>query len=145
MGTRREARELALQALYQLDLAGDHVADRVVAHVPHVDAPGRVREHLEHVVRGHPRLDARREGPRLLPPPLPLRLDRRRVVANRPLPLRHLHSALPAFSLSPSTVATWSRTPFTNVDESSEPNRRAISIASLIVTGAGISGRASSS
>ena len=30
--------------------ARDHVAHRVVAHVSHVDAPGRIREHLEHVV-----------------------------------------------------------------------------------------------
>ena len=30
--------------------ARDHVAHRVVAHVPHVDAPRRIGEHLEHVV-----------------------------------------------------------------------------------------------
>ncbi len=31
-------------------VARHHVAHRVVAHVPHVDAPGRVGEHLQHVV-----------------------------------------------------------------------------------------------
>ncbi|MNR62969.1 hypothetical protein D3C85_1851300 [compost metagenome] len=31
-------------------VAGDDVADRVVAHVAHVDAPGRIGEHLEHVI-----------------------------------------------------------------------------------------------
>ena len=31
-------------------VARDHVAHRVVAHVPHMDAPGRIREHLQHVI-----------------------------------------------------------------------------------------------
>ena len=38
-----------VEAARQL-VAGDHVAHRVVAHVPHVDAPRRIGEHLQHVV-----------------------------------------------------------------------------------------------
>src|SRR5437899_1923607 len=126
-------------------LARDHVADRVVAHVAHVDASGGVREHLEHVVRGLARLGARREGARLLPAALPLRLDRLRVVAALPLRLRHPHSGLFGFSLTPSTWAMWSSTPVPKAGESSLPKRRAISIASSMVTEAGMSARARSS
>src|SRR5213080_5216278 len=125
-------------------LARDHVADRVVAHVAHVDAPGGVREHLEHVVRGLAWLGARREGACLLPTVLPLRLDRLRVVATLPLRRRHPHSGLFGF-LTPSTRAMWSSTPFTKAGESSLPKRRAISIASSMVTEAGMSARARSS
>ena len=35
-----------------LRVTGDHVADRVVAHMPHVDIARRIREHLEHVLLG---------------------------------------------------------------------------------------------
>src|SRR2546426_813037 len=126
-------------------LARDHVADRVVAHVPHVDVPGGVREHREHVVRGRARLGTRREGARLLPAALPLRLDRLRVVAALPLRLRHPHAGLFGFSLTPSTWAMWSSTPFTKAGESSLPKRRAISIASSMVTEAGMSARPRSS
>ena len=35
-----------------LGVAGDDVADRVIAHMPHVDVARRVREHLEHVLLG---------------------------------------------------------------------------------------------
>src|SRR5207245_1337582 len=80
--------------------------DRVVAHVAHVDVPGGVREHREDVVRGQARLGARREGVRLLPAALPLRLDRLRVVAALPLRRRHPHAGLFGFSLTPSTWAT---------------------------------------
>ena len=31
-------------------IARHHVAHGVVAHMPHVDAPGRIREHLEHII-----------------------------------------------------------------------------------------------
>ena len=48
----------ALRAL----VARDHVAERVVAHVAHVDAARRIGEHLEHVVFGPGRIVRRREG-----------------------------------------------------------------------------------
>ena len=35
-----------------LRVTGDHVADRIVAHVPHVDVARRIGEHLEHVLLG---------------------------------------------------------------------------------------------
>ena len=70
-------------------LARDHVADRVVAHVPHVDVPRRVREHLEHVVRWSARVDDGVEGSLGRPARLPLRLQRLSVVVRRPLPCPH--------------------------------------------------------
>ena len=62
---------------------GDDVAQRVVEDVPHVEVPGGVREHLEHVellglVGGREVVDL--EGARVSPDLLPLRLDRLRVV-----------------------------------------------------------------
>jgi N utilization substance protein B len=65
MGSRREARELALQALYQLDVAGE--ADpagelsRFFAHFdPHMEAEvqGFARELVEGVGAHHERIDA---------------------------------------------------------------------------------------
>ncbi len=124
-------------------LPRDHVTDRVVADVPHVDVSRRVREHLEDVVGGRARIRHGRERPLRRPALLPPPLDRLRLVARIP----HAHSGGTALSLSrtPSTPAMWSRTPFTNDAESSLPKRRAISTASLRVTDAGISGRPSSS
>ena len=62
----------------------DHVAQRVVEDVPHVQRPGGVREHLEHVelpLRLGPGLGVRRvEGPFGLPDLLPLLLDCVRLV-----------------------------------------------------------------
>src|SRR6185295_13707297 len=60
--------------------ARDDVADRVHEHVPHVERPRRVREHLEDVALRLDRLVRDVEGPGVLPDALPLRLDRRRVV-----------------------------------------------------------------
>ena len=53
-------------------VARDHVAERVVAHVAHVDPAGRIGEHLEHVVFGPARIGRRGEGAPLLPDALPL-------------------------------------------------------------------------
>ena len=58
----------ALRAL----VARDHVADRVVAHVAHVNPAGRIGEHLEHVVFGPGRIVRRLEGAPVLPDALPL-------------------------------------------------------------------------
>ena len=54
---------------------GQRIADRVIAHVPHVDVPGRVRQHLEHVVLLPPGVHLRREELGLSPALLPLGLD----------------------------------------------------------------------
>ncbi len=50
--------------------AGHHVAERVVAHVAHVDAPRRVGEHLEHVIFAARRRLRRPERGALVPDPL---------------------------------------------------------------------------
>src|SRR4030095_13106554 len=55
--------------------AGDRVADRVVADVPHVDPAGGVREHLETVELRPPPLLPHPEEAGLLPHALPFRLD----------------------------------------------------------------------
>ena len=63
--------------------ARDHVAHRVVAHVPHMDAARRIREHLEHVVF-RPRIGVQRlEDARLRPGLAPFRLGFAHVVAFR--------------------------------------------------------------
>ncbi len=51
---------------------GHHVPDGVVAHVAHVDAPGRVREHLQHVVLGPGGVFGGVKQPPRLPDLLPL-------------------------------------------------------------------------
>src|SRR2546422_451576 len=56
-------------------VTGEEVADRVVAHVTHVNAPGRVRKHLEAVELRAARVFGDAELLPLLPGPLPLRLD----------------------------------------------------------------------
>ena len=53
----------------------DHVAHRVIAHMPHVDAPGRVREHLEHIIFRARVVVAGRKAGALIPHLLPLRLS----------------------------------------------------------------------
>ena len=54
--------------------AGDHITHGVIANVPHVDAAGRIRKHLEHVVLGFLRILGDRETavpfPDRLPPGL---------------------------------------------------------------------------
>ena len=60
--------------------ARDDVADRVDEHVPHVQRPRGVREHLEHVALRPRRVVRDVERPRVGPDALPLRLDRRMVV-----------------------------------------------------------------
>ena len=60
--------------------AGQHVAHRVVADMPHVDAARRVREHLEHVVFRTRIVVLRREDVALVPNSLPARFRLARVV-----------------------------------------------------------------
>ena len=62
-------------------IAGEHVAHRVVPHVAHVDAPGRVGEHLQHVVFRARVVGRRLEHATLVPDGLPARLDDTRIVA----------------------------------------------------------------
>ena len=53
MGTRREARELALQALYQLDVTGEGDAGRGLALFwTHFDAPEDVRAFARELIQG---------------------------------------------------------------------------------------------
>ena len=53
MGTRREARELALQALYQLDLAGDGDPALALGHFwTHFDAKPEVQQFARELVEG---------------------------------------------------------------------------------------------
>ena len=69
-----------VEALHPLE-AGHHVADGVVAHVPHVQVPGRIGEHFQHVIFFPVRIDAAGVGLFRFPTALPLRFDGRRVVA----------------------------------------------------------------
>ena len=84
---RRQAKGVPAHRVHDLEaaralVAGDHVAQRVVAHMAHVDAPRRVGEHLEHVVLGLRAAAVRRgEAIRRLPGGLPLRLGFLHVVA----------------------------------------------------------------
>lgn len=52
MGTRRRGRELALQALYQLDVTGDCSEGALAAFWESVEAPGAVRAFAGELVRG---------------------------------------------------------------------------------------------
>jgi transcription antitermination protein NusB len=53
MGTRREARELALQALYQLDVTGESEAEPALAVFwTHFDAASEVRRFARELVEG---------------------------------------------------------------------------------------------
>ena len=52
--------------------AGEHVADRIHAHVAHVDAPRRIRKHFKDVVLGLADILRDPEGFILLPDSLPL-------------------------------------------------------------------------
>src|SRR3989454_433606 len=63
-----------VEAAHRL-VAGEEGADRVVAHVTHVNAPGRARKHLEAVELRAARVFGDAELLPLLPGPLPLRLD----------------------------------------------------------------------
>ena len=61
-------------------LARDDVADRVVAHVPHVDVARRVREHLEYVLLGSAGILTGAIQVLMLPLGLPAFLDSVRIV-----------------------------------------------------------------
>src|SRR5881396_823934 len=63
-----------VEAAHRL-VTGEEITDRVVAHVTHVDAPGRVREHLQAVELGAARILGDAELLRVFPGPLPPGLD----------------------------------------------------------------------
>ena len=77
--------------------ARDHVAHRVVAHVPHMDAPRRVGEHFQHVVFRPRILVAGGEDAPLFPHLLPTRLRLAGVIAldrhGMSMPAKYLQSA----------------------------------------------------
>ena len=56
--------------------ARHHIAHRVVAHMPHVDAPRRIGEHLEHIILGPRGVAPGGEDARVLPRLLPFGFDR---------------------------------------------------------------------
>src|SRR5262249_47269444 len=62
-------------------MAGDDVAQRVVADMPHVDAPRRVGEHLEDIVFRAGRIDGSGEAAGFAPGLLPLRLGLAEIIA----------------------------------------------------------------
>ena len=62
-------------------VAGEHIAHGIVSDVPHMDAPGGVRKHLEHVALGLGRVGRRTEGPARFPDRLPVLLAFGRVIA----------------------------------------------------------------
>ncbi len=64
-------------------IARDHITHGVVAHMAHMDAPGRIREHLEHVVFRARIVGAGREGFRLVPAFLPTGFGFAEIVAAR--------------------------------------------------------------
>src|SRR5690606_40925142 len=117
-------------------VAGERVADEVVLAVPHVQVAAGVREHLEDVAPRRVRTPTGAEDPLALPELAPARLD-------RGIEAQRAHSALPARSAA-SARATPSSTPLTNARDSSPLYSRAISIASSITTGVGVSPRTSS-
>ncbi len=63
-----------VEALHALE-AGHHVADGIVAHVPHVDVARRVGEHLQHVVLGLVGVVVAVEGAAFFPDALPFGFD----------------------------------------------------------------------
>ena len=78
--------------------ARQEIADRVHAHVAHVDAAGRVREHLEAVVLRPRGILGDAELPALLPDPLPLRLDLTEGIAVCAVVGGHIRADFPTLS-----------------------------------------------
>ena len=101
-------------------VARDHVTDGVVAHVSHVDAPRRIREHLQQVVLGTGRAFLHPEALFALPLALPLLLDLPELVLLDHGSGRSLSLIFPV-SLRPLAWATWSSTPLMKAGESSDP------------------------
>src|SRR5262249_4976118 len=86
-------------------VAGDHVAQRVIADVTHMDPARRVGKHLEHIVFGKGRVVGRSETAALLPERLPFRLGLPEIVATHPgnrapAPQGRLRSSAPAGDLA---------------------------------------------
>ena len=69
-------------------VAGDHVAHRVVPHMPDMDAARRIGEHLEDVILRLVACPGRAERARLFPGLLPFRFDALGVVAGHGSSLR---------------------------------------------------------
>jgi hypothetical protein len=77
---RRQAEGIPAHGMQDVEPAhpfvtGQQVADGVHAHVTHVDAPGRVRKHLQAIELGAARLFADVKLFPLRPDPLPFGLD----------------------------------------------------------------------
>ena len=62
-------------------IAGHHIAHRIVPHMPHMDTPRRIGEHLQHIILGPLGVVARGKHPRTGPGLLPFRFDYRRFIA----------------------------------------------------------------
>jgi N utilization substance protein B len=52
MGSRRKAREAAIQMLYQLDLSGESIERAIAVYEQHLGAPGECDEFAVELVRG---------------------------------------------------------------------------------------------
>ena len=63
--------------------AGDDVAHRIIAHMPHVDAPRRIGEHLQHIIFGMVWDSARPRKPAPRPRPCAIWARRRRNYSDR--------------------------------------------------------------
>ena len=84
----------------------NHIPNRVVAHVPHVQRPRRVRQHLQHIIFWLFRVGFRFKYAVFIPPLLPLRLNLLRLVVPHAVPVPFgVRSALSVFREGPPLYA----------------------------------------
>ena len=69
----------------RLFVAGHQIAQRVIAHMTHVNAPGRIREHFQHIVFRAGRIFGNLEATTLIPRFLPLRFGFFEIIASHRL------------------------------------------------------------
>ena len=83
---RRHAERVPAHRMQDVEAArplepGDHIAHRIIAHVPHVDTAGRIWKHFQDVIFRPRVVVLGGEGRPLLPNLLPFRFGLARVVA----------------------------------------------------------------
>ena len=104
--------------------ARNHIADRVVAHMPHVQPPAGIREHAQAVILGPPRILADGESLGLFPMGTGLRLDGSRIVSFlHEGKLRRKSGLFEAAKDSTSPLAAESGPPWPKADEDSHGGR----------------------
>ena len=135
--------------------AGHHIADGIVAHMPHVNIAGGVRKHFQHIILGLGRIRFHVEFAALRPAFLPLFFQGLGVVTGRESHAKSSSITLKNQKAWPSpnqfaarrnsplsrALTTASRTPLTKVRDFSSPYWRSSSKASFKATLAGTSGR----